>query len=65
MTEKSQSLQPVLIALTQWSDDWLADGATPPMGFTHAGTRQRVKAAFIDEDGREVAADQMRLSLRR
>ena len=65
MTEKSKSLQPVLIALTQWSDDWLADGATPPMGFTHAGTRQRVKAAFIDEDGREVAADQMRLSLRR
>jgi len=65
MTEKGQALQPVLIALTQWSDDWLADGAKPPMGFTHAGTRQHVKAAFVDEDGREVAADQMRLSLRR
>ena len=65
MTEKGQALQPVLIALTQWSDDWLANGATPPMSFTHASTRQRVKAAFIDEDGREVAADQMRLSLRR
>jgi len=65
MTEKGQALQPVLIALTQWGDDWLADGAKPPMGFTHAATRQRVKAAFVDEDGREVAADEMRLALRR
>lgn len=65
MTEKGQALQPILIALTQWSDDWLADGTTPPMGFSHAGTRQPIKAAFVDEDGREVAADQMRLSLRR
>ncbi len=65
MTDKGQALQPILIALTQWSDDWLAEGAKPPMGFSHAETRQRIRAAFIDENGREVAVDQIRLSLRR
>lgn len=65
LTEKGRALQPILIALTQWGDDWLSDGQTPPLSFTHAVSRQRVRAAFVDEDGREALPEHMRAALRK
>ena len=65
LTEKGRALQPILIALTQWGDDWLGIGQTPPLSFTHSKSRQRVRAAFVDEDGRETSPDQMRVALRK
>ncbi len=65
LSEAGEALRPVLIALTQWGDSWVSDGASPPLSFTHAGNRQRVRAAFVDEAGNETAPTQMRISLRR
>ncbi|GAB5458088.1 MAG: helix-turn-helix domain-containing protein [Henriciella sp.] len=65
LTQKGQTLQPALIALTQWGDEWLAPQAIPPISFTHAGTRKTVRAGFVDTDGRVVDPDDMRISLRR
>lgn len=65
LTDMGQALQPILIAMTQWGDDWLSAGAQPPMGFTHAAKRQKVRAAFVDEDGLETSLKDMRVSLRR
>ncbi len=63
LTDMGRALQPILIALTQWGDTWLADAA-PPLSFTHAGSRQNIRAAFVDETGRELAPDQIRVSVR-
>ena len=64
LTARGLALRPILIGLTQWGDAWLADGTKPPISFTHAQSRQRVHAAFVDEEGREVAPSQMRAALR-
>lgn len=64
LTEAGAALRPVMMALTQWSDDWLCTDTPPPLAFRHASKRQRVKAAFVDEDGREVAPADMRIALR-
>ena len=48
------SLRPILIGLTQWGDAWLAEGETPPISFTKAGTKSAIRAAFVDAEGREV-----------
>lgn len=65
LTRKGQTLQPALIALTQWGDDWLAPDAAPPISFTHVGTRKAVRAGFVDTDGQVVEPGDMRISLRR
>lgn len=65
LTDAGEALRPVLMGLTQWGDDWLADGATPPISFTHAKSRQSVRPAFVDEDGNETKLSEMRVSLRR
>lgn len=65
ITEKAEALRPVMIALMQWGDEWLSQGEAPPLRFTHASTRQPVRAAFVNEDGAVVSANEMRVSLRR
>lgn len=65
LTEMGLALQPVLIGLTQWGDTWLAPGQTPPLSFTHAQSRQAVRAGFVDADGREVDPAELRAALRR
>lgn len=65
LTEQGRALQPALIALTQWGDNWLAPDAQPPLGFTHAGTRKAVRVDFVDADGRAVNPEDLRISLRR
>jgi len=65
LTEAGEGLRPVLMALTQWGDDFASDGALPPITFTHAQSRQKVRPAFVDEDGRETPMSDTRVSLRR
>ena len=65
LTDAGEALRPVLMALTQWGDDWVSEGAAPPISFTHAKSRQSVRPAFVDEDGRETKMSEMRISLRR
>lgn len=64
LTDMGRALQPILIAMTQWGDEWLSDGAQPPLGFTHSQKRQKVRAAFVDEDGMETSLSEMRVALR-
>ncbi len=64
LTPMGQSLQPILIGLTQWGDAWLARGNSPPISFIQAGSKRGVRAAFVDADGQEVKPDQIRVVLR-
>ncbi len=63
LTDAGEALRPVLMALTQWGDGWLSEGASPPISFTHAKSRQSVRPAFVDEDGQETKLSEMRVSL--
>ena len=63
LSEKGEALRPILIALTQWGDDWLNNGEAP-ISFTAKG-RGRVRAGFVDEEGRAVQVSDMRPVLRR
>ena len=65
LSDAGEALRPVFMALTQWGDDWASDGAPPPISFTHAKSRQKVRPAFVDENGRETAMKDTRVSLRR
>lgn len=65
LTEAGEGLRPILMGLTQWGDDWVSEGAAPPIAFQHAKSRQKVRPAFVDEDGKETPMDLMRVSLRR
>lgn len=65
LTDAGEALRPVFMALTQWGDEWASDGAPPPISFTHAKSRQKVRPAFVDEDGREARMKDTRVSLRR
>lgn len=65
LTEAGEALRPVLMGLNQWGNDWVSDGAAPLMSFTHAKSRQKVRPAFVDEDGKETPIRDIRVSLRR
>lgn len=65
LTKAGEALRPFLIGLTQWGDDWTSEGVSPPMTFTHAKSRQKLRLGFVDEDGRETSLAQVRVSLRR
>ena len=65
LTGKGEALRPVLIALTQWGDDWLGGEGQPPISFTDMKSRQAVRAAFVTPEGREVSVDSLRIVLRR
>ena len=64
LTDKGEALRPVLIALTQWGDAWLGAEGQPPVSFTDMQSRKAVRAAFVNADGREVPADNLRIVLR-
>lgn len=63
LTEKGNALRPVLVALTQWGDDWLGEGDAP-ISFTQK-SGGRVKAGFVGTDGQEVAVEDLRIVLRK
>lgn len=58
-------LLPVLIALTQWSDSWLAAGEPAPISFTAGPDKRPAHVAFVDAGGQEVPPEQVRVKLRR
>lgn len=65
LTDAGEALRPILMGLTQWGDDWQSEGAVPPITLQHAKTRQKVRPAFVDEDGKETPMSLMRVALRR
>lgn len=64
LSEKGRTLQPILMSMMQWGNDWLEDGQ-PAVSFTDRQSRQKVRTGFIDETGRSVAFDKVRLALKR
>ena len=46
------------------SDAWLGAEGQPPVSFTDMQSRKAVRAAFVNADGREVPADNLRIVLR-
>ena len=65
LTDAGEALRPVLMGLNLWGDVWASNGAAPLMSFTHTKTRQKVRPAFVDEEGKETKLSEMRISLRR
>lgn len=63
LTAKGNALRPILIALTQWGDEWLGEGEAP-ISFTQK-SGGAVKAGFVGQDGREVAITDLRTVLRK
>lgn len=58
-------LLPVLIALTQWGDTWLAADEPAPISFTAGREKRPARVAFVDAAGQEVPPAQVRVKLRR
>ena len=63
LTAQGNGLRPILIALTQWGDEWLGDGDAP-IGFTQKGGGP-VKAGFVSDTGKEVPVQELRIVLRK
>lgn len=63
LTEQGNALRPVLIALTQWGDEWLGDGEAP-ISFTQKGGGA-VRAGFVGANGRAVPVADLRIVLRK
>ncbi|QMU77229.1 helix-turn-helix transcriptional regulator [Streptacidiphilus sp. PB12-B1b] len=57
LTQAGRELAPVLAALMTWGDKHLADSAGPPALLRHKLTNQPVQVAFVDDDGRPVALE--------
>ena len=50
LTEKGRALTPAVVALTQWGDEWVSDGA-PPVLVTDSGGRQIAPVRLEGPDG--------------
>ncbi len=57
LTEAGAELRTVLGALQQWGDDHLPWQEGPTVERTHARTGRPLRVAYVDERGREVAAE--------
>jgi DNA-binding HxlR family transcriptional regulator len=56
LTAKGLDLYPVLVALLQWGDKYLADDAGPSVLLTHKDCGAPVHAGILCADGHEVAS---------
>jgi DNA-binding HxlR family transcriptional regulator len=56
LTQKGFDLYPVLVAIADWGDRYLADDAGPPVQFTHRGCGAVVGSRVTCELGHEVAS---------
>ncbi|MCI4645907.1 MAG: helix-turn-helix transcriptional regulator [Hyphomonadaceae bacterium] len=65
LSQMGGDLLPVLIALTQWGDAWLAGGDPAPISFTAGPEKRPAHVAFVDAGGQEVSPAQVRVKLRR
>jgi DNA-binding HxlR family transcriptional regulator len=60
LTEKGESLLPVVAALLQWGDRWLDDGKGPPVLLTEAATGLPLRAV-VQARGRDVSMRDLRI----
>lgn len=58
LTEKGRDLSPVLTALRQWGDQYLADPEGPSALVTHHACGAPVRAALMCTEGHLIASDQ-------
>ena len=63
LTPKGAELRLPFLALTRWSDLWLADGEPPPVVMRSRATGEALHVALVDGSGREVAASEQKLAL--
>lgn len=56
LTERGMELVPIVVALAQWGDRWLDDGAGPPIEFHHSCSAPLQVRVVCDECGEEVVA---------
>ena len=54
LTDKGFDLYPVLVAVAQWGDRYLADPGGPPVEFVHRGCGERVAVRPRCEAGHEI-----------
>jgi DNA-binding HxlR family transcriptional regulator len=54
LTEKGMDLYPVLIAIAQWGDRYLADPEGPPVTFVHRDCGAGMRVVAVCDDGHEV-----------
>jgi DNA-binding HxlR family transcriptional regulator len=63
LTPKGAELRLPFVALTQWGDLWLADGRPPPLAMRSRATGEALRVALVDGSGREVMANEQKLTL--
>jgi DNA-binding HxlR family transcriptional regulator len=59
LTDKGRDLYPVLAALRQWGDKYLADPEGPALLVSHAGCGAPVHAALVCDEGHRVTLDEL------
>ncbi|MCC7272610.1 MAG: helix-turn-helix transcriptional regulator [Alphaproteobacteria bacterium] len=61
LTAKGRDLFPVLVALLQWGDRWMAGPGGPPVRITDRATGRDIAPLVLrDADGRPLAANEVR-----
>ena len=63
LTPKGAELRLPFLALTRWSDLWLADGEPPPVVMRSRATGEALRVALVDGSGREVVGSEQKLAL--
>ncbi len=62
LTSMGRELVPIVMAVTQWGDRWLDDGAGPPVLFHHDGCGQTSRARLVcDRCGEPLEAGELSL----
>jgi DNA-binding HxlR family transcriptional regulator len=59
LTEKGKDLYPVLSALRQWGDKYLAGPEGPSMKISHAGCGAPVHVKLMCDEGHDVSVDEL------
>ncbi len=54
LTAKGRDLFPVLVALMQWGDRYLADDGVPPLALEHRGCGSPVHLGLVCDEGHEL-----------
>lgn len=59
LTESGRALRPVLAAITEWGDVYRPTEVGPTVEYVEVGSGHPVRIAFVTDDGREVARDEV------
>jgi DNA-binding HxlR family transcriptional regulator len=63
LTPKGAELRLPFLALTRWSDLWLAGGEPPPVAMRSRATGETLRVALVDGSGRAVDLGEQKLTL--